>query len=50
MCPGPVEEVAIYFTRHAVSARWRLDELFPAGGFDRFRECFENEIEAMELE
>ncbi len=40
-----IEEIAMYFARYGVLARWRLDTLFPRGTFERFCEIFEREIE-----
>lgn len=40
----PVDSVAVYYSRYGVLARWPLDELFPAGGFDRFVDACRREI------
>lgn len=42
----PVEEVAIYFSRYGLMARWRLDEIFPGDGFDKFAAVCRAEMHA----
>lgn len=38
------QTVEMYFARYSVFTRWRLDELFPGNGFDRFCEAMQAEI------
>ena len=40
----PITEVALYFSRHGLLLKWRLDELLPGDGFSQFADAFEREI------
>jgi hypothetical protein len=44
----PFQTVGMYFARFGEFVHWRLDELFPGDGFDRFCEVFEAEIADLE--
>ena len=40
----PIREVALYFSRQGLMARWQLDEIFPNRGFAHFSKACQDEM------
>jgi len=45
-----LQTVELYFARQGVLVQWRIDELFPDGGFERFCPIFKEEVSAFASE
>jgi hypothetical protein len=45
----PITEIGLYYSRHARLATWRIDDILPHDGFERFARACSAEMETLEF-